>query len=62
MAPDFMTWDFGDDTTFTALIDAMPINASYALPPVRLAGAGDTYYIRTLKKMPYILSITKKDI
>ena len=57
-----MTWDFGDDTTFTALIDAMPINASYALPPVRLAGAGDTYYIRTLKKMPYILSITKKDI
>lgn len=59
MAPDFMTWDFDDDTTFTDLIDAMPINASYVLPPVRLADDSHTYYIRTLKKifisreMPY---------
>lgn len=58
-APDFMTWDLKDDTAFTDLIDALPINASYVLSPVRLADDNHTYYFQPLKKifisreMPY---------
>lgn len=57
--PDFMQWDFDDDRTFTELVDAIPIEAAYVIPPIRLEGTDNIYYIEIQKKifvsreMPY---------
>lgn len=57
--PDFMQWDFDNDNTFAALIDTIPIEAAYVIPPKQQEGADNTYYIEMSKKifisreMPY---------